>query len=360
MKKLIFIFFIILTCINADDISDIDKLIDINITDINKTASLRSEIGKIDCFQKNDFKACHDSAILYYTVAKSTIAKSILAYNNLCKNLDGNLDSCYDSLMIQNEFSDLYGYTDENLKDDLTKICQKNHKPSCDRVNNKISDNKLLTKNEKGEEDLEIARFLFNMSYEIYNLGCQRDDYDSCMLLAWLIEQGIGDSNKKRAFEIYEKECKKGKNLTPCVAMATGYMYGDIVEKDTKKAEVMLKNLCDKNKGKACLYLAKLQNNDKDKKFYLEKSCKLKTGAGCSDLGIYYYDKKDYKKAFDLFDKQCHEAGNLDPDSCYFAAISLEEIDKEKNKEKIKYYYHESCLFGHLDACVEEKKYGNN
>ena len=304
----------------------------------NKTSDIKEDFLK--CQHENKVQSCYDLAWLSFIDSMVLFSELENKYKKSCD--DGNLDDCYDFVAITN--GHIY---DENAtktsKEILTSNCQKNHQPSCENLKNEKFQNKILTKNEK----VDKLNFLYDMTYLNSIKGCSLGDENLCnMLKYWNYGK---EEDKKMIIKSYDKGCKEN-NQTMCVLLANSYIDGFFIKKDLHKADAMLKELCDKDIAQACynLYRTRVDIN------FVIRACELNDGHACIISSAFFQREKDFQKADFYLKKSCMDAKS--PRGCYFMAEHLEDIDKTKYANEIKFYYDKACKMGDNKAC----KKGNN
>lgn len=300
-----------------------------------------------DCVDNKQANACLNLAINYMKFAKTNLLNALDEYKKECDN--GNLDSCYKMALFMSDTR----YFDKRLLKQSRKIliqnCNKNHKASCEKINNDT--NIIMIENDKANKFKQNGEYEYNLAYNYLKIGCSVGDMGVCEIMANLLEKGIGDDNKTKAIDIYEKICKSENNSTACVSLARNYYNGFIIEKDILKAKNIFEKACSENSEYACneLGLIHSENNSTEQaRFYFEKACKLNFISSCEKLASYFYMQKDYATATEYFKKGCEKNISYD---CYEVADSLEKLNDIKNINEIKKYYDKACELGYNKAC---------
>lgn len=128
--------------------------------------------------------------------------------------------------------------------DIATKACKKGGSSSCFLV-------ALIYKEENNKQGF----------FDFLNEACNKNSYKACHELGIVYTQGLDNivsTDDKKAYELFDNSCIKGKYKAACAMKAEFYVYGAYVKKDLFIAEFMLKDLCDKNEKVGCIFLNKL------------------------------------------------------------------------------------------------------
>jgi len=227
---------------------------------------------------------------------------------------------------------------------------------------------------------------------ELFNKVCKGGEVKGCTLAAHLYRKGADgvEKDEAKALTMYEDACNKDSEPNACFHAGNAYGIEQLgAKKDPQKSydylkkscdggnkdacnfAEMLKNTldnmpdklagrCDKGEAKACADLAfqywkgnkGVEKKDPAKaREYFGKACELKSGDGCTGLGMTYEktETPDIAKAVEAYEKGCAAGSKL---SCkvggkhYFDGKAVKQ-DYAKAKDMSD----KACTLGNMDGC---------
>lgn len=220
----------------------------------------------------------------------------------------------------------------------------------------------------------------YTKAYPNYKKECNKDNSNSCFMLGYMNEFGLGTKiSYSYAYKYYKKSCDLN-NKKACGSLGKMYYLGLGVNKDIKKANDLLENACKNDIYEACDNYAYLQkkeykvfkqdellkacnggianscvelannlNPTQSIDFYL-RACGLGDEFACQMSANWYLTAQlvNNKVAHfsDLSDKECNNKN-------YKACKSIADIyNNLKNLDKAKMYYEKSCELDDKNSCV--------
>ncbi len=167
--------------------------------------------------------------------------------------------------------------------------------------------------------------------------------------------------------EILNNSCKNG-NLKDCVSLATLYLEGDGVTKDSIRAINILTEICEQKYADACALLADIYDKGigvaESAHLYLDyanKACDFGNIDACYNLGIKYYRggndliPKDVAKAFFLFKNTC-DSGKVEGCNNLAVIYNNGKNGIQKNMKLAKSLFQNACNKGYAPSCENLKK----
>ena len=159
---------------------------------------------------------------------------------------------------------------------------------------------------------------------------CNSGNFDSCVETAFLYIDGVGVSKDyKKANDYFSKACDGG-DARGCFNLGVSYRDGTGVKQDIHKALKYFDIACNDGSAASCLMIGTLYDGSL---YNMEE----------------YRIEKDYKKAFDSYQKACDLENGI---GCYFVAgLFVRGKGVTANSTKALEYLDKACDFGFKDAC---------
>lgn len=250
------------------------------------------------CALKN-FKACNYEATAYTGsyFAKKDTAKATKLFKLSCDH--GYAKACNNLAKMYSNRSDF-----NNSIIYYKKAC-KSIKSACNKLSDIYIDGEMTKPNykkalyffKKGCDKTGCNEFA--MGKKLHKKACETGDIKNCIVNA---------KDKTKLAKIYEQACDKNDSIA-CSKLS--YIY--LSEKKFDKYVKTLEQACDNDFFYACSmleveYRTGNLTGKRDKKKALslaKKACLGGDTIGCESYGRYYYWKKDYKKAEEIFKQSC-------------------------------------------------------
>jgi uncharacterized protein len=192
-----------------------------------------------------------------------------------------------------------------------------------------------------------------------YKWSCSYNSYMGCYKTGNVKEDKETSFSSQIALKYYAKSCLL--NYGPgCNKAGFYYVYGIGVKKSAVIGFKYWLKACKSGTGLACknigFYYIKIKMY-KRAKYYLNKSCNLSCGSGCTGMALLHFGlgmKKNLKRVVYLFKKGCDLK---DKYGCFqLSEIYEKEELAEQNLELSIKYLKKACKYGMEEACLNSEE----
>jgi hypothetical protein len=197
---------------------------------------------------------------------------------------------------------------------------------------------------------------------QLFRMGCRGEHKESCLSLAILLEEGVGDEvDPGEVQEAYKGACQAGSGMA-CRRVGEAYVLSAANPRD---AQLWYGLGCELQDASSCTAAALAHERgdagmgpdfDRARRYYLA-ACRFGSGRGCTLLGYRYSRgleglKRDDAGARLLFTKACEAS---DPEGCRYLAQFQEQGRgaEEPDSASARHSYDRGCRAGDAVSCRE-------